>query len=100
MVATGLEEAPRVLTIDYRERSAERVLAGARGTELQPRVKAWAKQRSGRGGQGDDAAAARLVVAASRHGLQETAGRIATRGTNTKRRDTGYRGLRGLWPEP
>jgi hypothetical protein len=26
MVATVLEEAPRILTLDYRERSAERVL--------------------------------------------------------------------------
>ena len=44
MVATVLEEAPRILTIDYRERSAECVLVGACGSELRPRVKAWAKQ--------------------------------------------------------
>jgi hypothetical protein len=44
MVATVLEEAPRILTIDYRECSAERVLVGARGSELQPRAKACAEQ--------------------------------------------------------
>ena len=44
MVGTVLEEAPRILTIDYRERPAERVLVGARGSELQPRVKACAEQ--------------------------------------------------------
>jgi len=44
MVATVLEGAPRVLTIDRRERPAERLLVGARGTGLQPRVKASAEQ--------------------------------------------------------
>jgi hypothetical protein len=44
MVATVLEEAPRVLTIDCRERPAERLLIGACGSGLQPRVKACAEQ--------------------------------------------------------
>jgi hypothetical protein len=44
MVATELEIAPRILTIDYRERPAERVLVGARGSELQLRVEACAEQ--------------------------------------------------------
>jgi len=44
MVGTGLEEAPRVLTIDRRERPAERLLVGARGSGFQPGVKAGAEQ--------------------------------------------------------
>jgi hypothetical protein len=44
MVATVLEEAPRVLTMDCREHPSERLLKGARGSGLQPRVKACAEQ--------------------------------------------------------
>ena len=44
MVATVLEEAPRILTIDYRERPAERVLVSLPRAPLQPRVKARAEQ--------------------------------------------------------
>jgi hypothetical protein len=44
MVATVLEEAPRVLTFDCRERHAERLLVGACGNGFQLCVKACAEQ--------------------------------------------------------
>jgi hypothetical protein len=43
MVATVLEEAPRVLPIDRRERPVERLLVGVRGSRFQPRAKARAE---------------------------------------------------------
>ena len=43
MVATVLEEAPRVLPIDRRERPVERLLVGVRGSGFQPRAKARAE---------------------------------------------------------
>jgi len=44
MVATVLEEAPRVRPIDRRERPGERLLVGVCGSGFQPRAKARAEQ--------------------------------------------------------
>jgi hypothetical protein len=44
MVATVLEGASRVLTMDCRKRPSDRLLVGARGSGLQPRVIACAEQ--------------------------------------------------------